>query len=224
MANLYGDLTDEAFKYTGVFKTLTGEDEVFAENKGKDPFTFVNFAKMIFSANKTPSVDDDTFAFWSRWIYIIFPNVFVGEDADNELTEKLTTPQELSGILNLGLKGLKRLLEQKDFSFSKSTQEIQENWIRKSDSVGAFVLDCVEFDPQSEVIKKDVYNDWYLVYCEEEELPSVDDATFGRRMKLHCKGKIKDSRPRFGDKRLTAWKGIKIKGMKMKKDPQQQLK
>ena len=227
MANICGDLSPKALRYTDYFTMLTGEDTIHAEKKHKDPFDFVSYAKQWYSTNRPPEVTDDTLAFWSRWIYFKFPNVFLGPADDKQLDEKLQTPEELSGLLNLALEGLKRLLEQKDFSYGRSTTEVQEEWIRESDSVGAFVLDMIEYDPDSEVIKKrDLYDDYYLPYCNEMEYPTdsiIGYEDFGKKMKIHCRGHIKHTHPRDGDKRFTAWKGIKIKDgtkkpAKVKKD------
>ena len=71
--------------------------------------TFRNKAKMLFSANVLPRSQDDTYAFYVRWILIEFLNRFVLDDgtADPDLDSKLQTPEELSGLLNIALEGLK---------------------------------------------------------------------------------------------------------------------
>jgi putative DNA primase/helicase len=77
--------------------------------------------------------NDDTTAFFRRWIIIVFPNEFKpGEGADPHILEKLTTEREFSGLLNKVLDALKRLLEKGQFSHSKTTEEIREDYIRKS--------------------------------------------------------------------------------------------
>jgi putative DNA primase/helicase len=52
---------------------------------------FVNFAKLIFSANQIPVTPDETDAFFSRLIIINFPNQLLVDKADPSLVEKLTT-------------------------------------------------------------------------------------------------------------------------------------
>lgn len=228
LANLCGDISPKGVKYTGIFKKLTGEDKVSAQRKYEKKFRFLNHAKLIFACNKPPEVDDDTLAFWERWIYFLFPNVFIGKAADKQLDDKLQTPEELSGLLNLALKGLKRLLKQNDFSYGKSSKEIQEEWIRSADSVGAFVFDMIEFDLESDPIKKrDLYDNYYLPYCNEMEYPTdsiVSYEKFGEKLKLRCMGRIKHTHPRSGDKRFTAWKGIKIKDSIGKKKEADKIK
>ncbi|HIE29270.1 TPA: hypothetical protein EYP66_18520, partial [Candidatus Poribacteria bacterium] len=207
MANLFADIPDKALKNTGIFKMLTGGDMLEAQRKFQHPFKFVNYAKLIFSANKLPETYDETDAFFRRWIIINFPNKFEGDKADKKLIEKLTKPEELSGLLNLALAGLKRLLEKGDFSGSKSTDEIREEYIRMSDPVGAFVLDCVEVASEEWVSKDDFYNS-FCEYCRRNKLPTVPKNKIAEKLQRHIK--VEDYRPEIEGKRIRAWKGIRL--------------
>ena len=106
--NSYGDLPATPLKDAGIFKNVTGEDTIDAENKYEQPFSFKNSAKMLSSANRLPKMRVPDDAFYGRWVIVPFENSCYGKE-DTELTAKLTTAEELSGILNLGLEGLKRL-------------------------------------------------------------------------------------------------------------------
>ena len=75
-ANLYGkhvntfaDLKSIKLSETGNFKMLVSGDSITAERKFEHPFTFRNYAKLIFSANEIPESDDKTDAFYRRWIF-----------------------------------------------------------------------------------------------------------------------------------------------------------
>ncbi|MEE9173917.1 MAG: phage/plasmid primase, P4 family, partial [Thermoplasmata archaeon] len=67
LANICPDIPATPLRYLDTFKGLTGGDAVRGERKFHDAFTFLNPAKLIFSANELPPVDDKTFAFWRRW-------------------------------------------------------------------------------------------------------------------------------------------------------------
>jgi len=56
LLNLFSDLPAKPLEDIGIFKALSGEDTVYADKKGKDPFSFVNKARLIFSANHLPKV------------------------------------------------------------------------------------------------------------------------------------------------------------------------
>ncbi len=178
LANLYADLSDMALKSTGTFKMLTGGDPITAERKYGQRAPFVNHAKFIFSANKVPMAYDDTDAFFRRFIIVKFPRTFDKGTADARLLEKLTTGEELSGLLNWALAGLRRLMGNGFvFSNSKSVDEVREEYIRMSNPVEAFFMDIVEEDPEKRIAKADLYQA-YVSYCKAKKLVPVTMPTF----------------------------------------------
>lgn len=207
LANIYADLPDKALWRTGTFKMLTGRDTITAERKFQHSFTFENYAKLLFSANKVPEAHDDTDAFFRRWLIVVFPNQFTGEKADPHILQKLTTPEELSGLLNLVLPALKRLLEKGQFSYSKTTEEIREDYIRKSSPIAAFVMDCLEVDSDAFIAKKDLFN-LFSEYCRARNIPSVTQDTFFKNLPRHVS--VTDFRPKIEGKRPSVFKGIRF--------------
>jgi len=207
LANIYADLPDKALSRTGMFKMLTGRDLITAEKKFRDSFHFVNYTKLMFSANKVPEAYDDTAAFFRRWIIIVFPNVFiVGDNADPHILNKLISEEELSGLLNLALAGLKRLLKNGAFSYSKTTAEIKEDYIRKSSPIAAFVMDCLETDSDAFIVKKELYN-VFTEYCRQLSLPTVTQDTFFKNLPQHAV--VMDHRPTVESKRYYTFKGVR---------------
>jgi len=207
LANIYADLSDDTLQRTGTFKMLTGGDVIEAEKKFKDSFTFVNYAKLLFSCNKLPEVYDNTDAFFRRWIIIVFPKVFKGDNCDPNILEKLTTPEELSGLLNIALDGLKRILENDGFSYSKSTEETREDYIRKSDPLAAFIMDCVEEDQDSMLLKQPLYS-LFAFYCRQKSLPAVNKDTFFKNISKHVTITQVRTKRRVLSGRPFAYKGI----------------
>jgi len=209
LANLYADLPDSALKSVGTFKMLTGGDPIRGEHKFKNSFLFINYAKLIFSANKVPEVYEDTEAFFRRWIIITFPNKFEGNKADPNKLSELTTPEELSGLLNWALEGLQRLKANGwRFSNPKSTEDIRTEYIRKSSPMKAFFLDCIEFDTQNDIPKKELYAK-FCDYCRERKLPAVTEQTFYANIQMHIK--VEETRPTINKKRVPCYRGIKLK-------------
>ena len=62
--NTFADLKSIKLSETGNFKMLVSGDSITAERKFEQPFTFRNYAKLIFSANEIPASDDKTDAFY----------------------------------------------------------------------------------------------------------------------------------------------------------------
>lgn len=211
LANFFADISSAALRETGYFKALVGEDTIMVERKFKNPFKFTNYAKLIFSCNQLPRSLDESDAFFARWIIINFPNKFEGDKADKNILEKLTTEDELSGLLNNALLGLHRLLEKGEFSKSPSTDELRETYIRMSDPIMAFIMDCIETDPESYVVKQELYAA-FCEYCRKNKLPIVSDRVFGKRIVQELN--VVETRPEIvwnGIKRPRAWKGIKLR-------------
>lgn len=210
LANLSADLSPTAMSSTSTFKMLTGQDLIYAEKKFKESFSFENYAKLIFSANQVPQTYDDTDAYFGRWIILTFPNRFTDEDGNlnPNLLDELTTPGELRGLFNFALEGLKRLLKNKQFSFSKTTDRVREEYTRMSDPVAAFVMDKILIDPESHIIKKELYQ-LYITYCKEKKYPIWSENTFHKNLLRHVQ--VSDFRPKNMDNsRARAWKGIKF--------------
>lgn len=213
LANLYADLEDRALKDTGVFKILTGEDMITTNVKyGRDSLTFTNHAKMIFSANKFPKVYDDSDAFFRRWIILKFDRTFTEKEADKDLISKLTTEEELSGLLNLALTGLKRLLDNGSFTSTRSIEETREEYTRNSDTVGAFILDCIEQgdpdDVEYRALKDDVYNA-YIRYTKERKMQRKSEVWFWKDFRVLVEYWTAREKTQHGIKQVL--KGLKVK-------------
>jgi P4 family phage/plasmid primase-like protien len=213
LANLHSDLPKTSLRETSKFKQLTGGDSVDAEKKYRDTFSFLPYCKMMFAANTLPATYDDTKAFWRRWLIFLFPNSFEEnkEGTNKDLLSELTTEEELSGFLNWCVEGLKRLLKNKKFTHNKSTDEVREEYIRQSDSIGAFILDRVQECAGHYIIKQELYES-YISYCRERGYDGVTDSVFHRR--FHQKVNVREYHPSGkGGKQRSAWTGVKLKNV-----------
>jgi len=133
LLNISDELNQHALEDTAFFKMITGESWISGEKKNiQEPVMFRNHAKAVILANQLPPVRDKTSAFFRRPILFEFNNRFTTENGkkDPNLLAKLTTPEELSGLLNWALQGRKRLHENMEFSNQPSNEEeIQQRWI-----------------------------------------------------------------------------------------------
>ncbi len=209
LSNMYSDLPSTILKHVAMFKMLTGSDSIRGEKKFAGGFSFYNRAKLIFSSNKPPKVQgEDTYAFWRRWIIINFPNQFTGDSADRHLLEKLTHPDELSGFLNLALRGLRRLRDQGDFSYSLSADEVSDTYLRAADPIFAFVTERCELDEGGWMPKDDLYS-VYKAFSQEQKIPALGKESFGRALKNSTAADtVKSDRRRLGGVMMYGWKGI----------------
>src|SRR4029078_2469053 len=104
------------------------------------PFIMAEYAKLIFNCNELPKDVEQTNAYFRRFLIVPF-NVTIPEDEqDKELSKKIIA-NELSGIFNWVLDGLKRLLVQKNFSNSDAIDQQLKEYEKNSDSVRMFLED-----------------------------------------------------------------------------------
>lgn len=220
MVNLAGDISNTGLKETGILKGLCGRDNVNAKRKYLNDLSFENYAKLIFAANELPRVYDFSKGFWSRWILLDFPYTFVPENeyskdeennkvklADVSIIDKITTKEELTGLLNLALDGLERLVKNKGFSYTKGTGEVKTMWIRKSDSFSSFCYDHLEEDEELWISKKELRSAFHK-FCKKHKLKGTSDTSI--KVTLESMFGVSEERPQIlnGER---AWVGIKFK-------------
>jgi len=209
LANIVSDLSAKELYYSGKLKSLTGGDLLMAEKKFENPFSFVSHAKLIYSANRLPKTVDDTFAFWRRVMIINFVETFTGKDDIKDLASKLTTEDELSGILNFAIEGLQRLSINSDFSKKSSVEEIKEFYTKNSNSTMAFFVDRVEItNSTSDVISLHDLHGAFVEYCRKNQFP--DDSLKKFNSEIRKEFNLKESRERIGEDntQTRVWQGI----------------
>lgn len=118
LANTYADSGNRKIWAVDKFKMLTGNDSISARKHYKEPFYFVNGAKLTFASNLLPDLSNNVIqdgAFWERIIFVPFDHQIARDNRDPALAERIIN-SEMSGILNWVLQGYQRLLKQKRFS------------------------------------------------------------------------------------------------------------
>jgi len=209
LVNIYADIPSTRMDSVGLFKMLTGGDTVRAEKKFKDDFFFINYARLVFSTNKPPWVDEDTLAFWRRWIMINFSNKFDGDKADVAILDKLTNESELSGLLNIALKGLKRLLNRHRYSYEPSPDEVAEKYRKSANVTFAFIENMCEPDADAWISKDDLY-DAFANYCNKQNLSPLGKESFGRTLKDVNNAHVKSRQRRVDGVKAWGWEGIRL--------------
>jgi putative DNA primase/helicase len=118
LANIGDDIDASEIADTGTIKKLFSGESLAAQRKYQQPFTLKNYAKMIFSCNTLPRILDKTHGMYSRLMLIPFTATFSADDEDFDpfIEEKVTTDEALSYLLNIGLRGLRRLLHNNKFT------------------------------------------------------------------------------------------------------------
>lgn len=191
-ANIYNDLASSELKETGLFKAITGDDSITVQKKYQNPFRFKNYAKLLFACNQIPESKDTSDGYHRRWIIVGFNYQVPANKVNHQLLRELTTREEKSGWLNILLNRLTGLL--KEGSFTRETiEEKRKKYERNSNSTLSFIDERIDYDPQSKVEKKIVY-DAYLLYCEVNNLPIRTDKSFWKTIHEHYGDKLYERR------------------------------
>lgn len=173
--NICADLPDGAVSDTSTIKQLTGDDLIQAEYKGGKFFTFRNRAKLVFSCNALPTIlNDRSDAFYSRLLIIRF--LEEGEYIQG-LKEKLSEEKEIEIIISHIVKGGKNAIEGgKLYQSGGSLGEVLA-YQRESDTVAAFLSECVEFGKECKEKRSNIYES-YANFCKEEERQPLGKTAF----------------------------------------------
>jgi len=206
LLNAAADISDKALKQTGLFKMLTGEDSVNADVKFKSDFDFTNYAKFLFSANILPKSEDESYAFYRRWILISFPNTFEGKNCNPNILKELTTENEISGLFNWSIEGLEQILQNGDFSYGKTVEDVMEQYKTLSDPVYAYCQEFLKCVIGSGIVKEKLRGH-YVKWCKKNKLPVIPANMLTGELKNHLPD-IRDGKLGGKGKQKTAYMNI----------------
>lgn len=174
LVNVHGDLTSTALKDTSTFKNVTGEDSLRVEKKYKEAITIRPYAKFIYSMNRIPKqIDEQSEGFYRRLLILRIPKR--GDEIFN-LEEELE--KEIPYIMGFLMNKLNHVV-QHGYDLFESPNSIEE--VRRlkelSDSVEAFLNECVIFIDEARELKTEVYSK-YNDYCIEYGRKPLNKSNF----------------------------------------------
>lgn len=149
---------------TSNVKQLCSTDEIYAEKKYKDPFSYIPSHTLVLYTNHLPKVgaiDDGT---WRRLIVIPF-NAKIGEQKDvKNFTDDLF---ENSGgaILSWIIEGAKKVIDDNyKIKLPKKVKEAIDDYKEKNDWLSHFLGECCEIDKTYTEKSGELYNE-YRAFC-----------------------------------------------------------
>ena len=148
LANIGDDIGDEFMQgnAVSVFKKIVTGNRVKAEQKGKDPFEFNPYVKLLFSANDMPRMRDKTGAVLRRLVMIPFNATFSKADADYDpfIKYKLIKEDSIEYLIQLGIEGLKRVLSNNEFTKSTKVDRVLTEYEEENNPIIAFINEVGE--------------------------------------------------------------------------------
>jgi len=206
LANICGDLDARSVDRTDVFKAATGGDRIMAERKYLAPFTFRCRALMLFSANAPPVSQDQSNAWFSRWIVLPFTRTFRGTDReDPHLGVRLAAESELEGLLVRAVEGLRRLMARGRIAVPGSVQRTAEEYRVQLDSVHAFLAEGCEFRGDAFAPRARLYAE-YRAWCADEGRHPLRAANLYQRLRDEYGDRVTEVARRG----VRGWRGLAL--------------
>ena len=177
LVNFASEMDPGAKLPIGTLKRFTGSDELTIDRKYQKQITFRATAKLIVAWNERPVIKDTSDGFWRRMRIIPFRQKFVeGAGADIDLESKLA--QELPGILNWAVAGLRRLMAAKAFTVSASGFAANANFRDQSDPIRAYLLEFWEMGEGDPIPKNLIYQHYVDNRIDPEAEPLLEGKFF----------------------------------------------
>ena len=183
LANIGDDIGDEFIPNPAIFKKLVSGDRINAERKGQDPFDFDNYSKLLFSANDIPRIKDKSGAVLSRLVIVPFDARFSKDDPDFDpyIKYKLRRRESMEYLIQVGLDGLKRVLENSSFTNSKRVTKQIEEYEESNNPIIQFFKERELSDFVNNPVK-DAFVD-YCGYCHGNGFTPLSNREFGKQIK-----------------------------------------
>lgn len=179
-------------------KKITGGDQIMHEKKGKEPFFFVSFAKLLFSFNQLPlQLEEKSNAFYKRMRVLFMNNELF---LNNEYVDALCSDESIEEAIPY----LLSLLPLKEIPRTNMSDSCVETLRQDSDSIHAFIKSECELG-EDLYISKDVLFQSYADFCVTNGRESHKKQGFMRAMRSNGFIEIRDKDRKY------CWKGIGLK-------------
>ena len=198
LANIGDDISDEFLTDAAEFKKIVTGETIDAEQKGQPKFDFEPYVKLIFSANNIPRMGKgrDSNAILRRLVIVPFNAKFDSKNPNFKpfIGDKLQNQQSMEYLIQIGLKGLKRVLESRTFTSSEKIQEQLDEYEELNNPILGFFKECaneeipIENEPTSKVYKS------YQEYCLANSLTPMSSGEFSKQVKKHYDFTIVDKK------------------------------
>lgn len=151
---------------TATVKQLSSTDELYAEKKYKDPFSFIPSHMLVLYTNHLPKVGAIDAGTWRRLIVVPFNARIVGKsDIKNYADYLFQNAGE--AVLAWIIKGAKRAIDLEfKFPLPAVVEEATAKYREENDWLNHFLAECCEVDPGYTARSGDVYQA-YRSYCNE---------------------------------------------------------
>ncbi|MGE8052877.1 DNA primase family protein [Bacillus mycoides] len=163
------ELGGKALK-TENFKAIVSGDLINIELKYRSSISYKPHCKLVFLVNNLPDSMDVTSGYFRKLMVIPFKRTFKPEERNVNLIHELV--DELPGILNWALIGLKRLQENNyQFSTCEVIENAHDTYYLEQNPVKEYYLEHIRLNPTCRTKQADFHN----MYLRWLDIQGIDD-------------------------------------------------
>lgn len=126
-----------------LIKQLTGRDTVVARHLMEREFEFTPQFKLLINTNYLPRIQDDTLFESGRIVVIPFERHFTPEEQDEGLKDRLRKPENISGLFNWCIEGLRQFRET-GLTAPEELKTATAEYRKNSDKISLFIEEELE--------------------------------------------------------------------------------
>lgn len=147
-----------------LLKQMLGRDKITARHLQQREFEFVPEFKLVINTNHLPIVTDNSLFTSDRLQVVTFDRHFKPEERDMSLKDKLQSKEELAGILNWCIEGL-RLYRTEGLEPPQCVKDATNDYRSDSDKIGNFIAERLRKSEKSSTVKT-VYAE-FCQWCDD---------------------------------------------------------
>lgn len=172
-------------------KYISGGGRLDADQKGREHIQFRPRCIIIIDTNDPPRFADASYGFQRRLVKIDFPNTFVDEpkaengnerQKDPFVVEKITSPKELSGLLNLLIMRAPDVLPECKIHRRADGKVLAFEYEMQANSIAEFFEQFCELDSSNWIAKTSLY-EYYKAFCKKINAVPKSQTIFNRYAK-----------------------------------------
>ena len=223
--NVDTEFSSSSVKDTSILKKLTGgrKQPIRIERKNQHAYDTYLHAKLFFNANSLKELAEKTNADYRREVIISFPNTFEKERDDPQLLQKLKDQEEISGIFNVLMIALRRLLKNNGiFMNEKTIEERRRKSERVADPIKSFLEEAVADDTiETDWIVKSDFHATYVRFCKKYKIAHKSIEVFSKELLKIVR--YDEGKKTINKERKTCWFGVKLNPQYLISEEQQVL-
>ena len=185
LVNCGDDIKASMIEDSRAMKTITSGNKILCRPLYVNPFEFRPSATLIFTCNEIPFFKDKSGGVARR--VVCFPCDAQVEDGkrDMDMDYKLSTDSAKSTLLNLALKGLKRIYDNRgQLTKVDAVTQATEKYLLESDNIAMF-FEETNVDDMCDDLANNTFTKLYVIYseyCKESGYYAVSKKKFSNRL------------------------------------------